>query len=153
MLRQKQLPAKLPFAALTRGNDIRNRPRNTPNSLASNPQHAKKIILGLQFQNSMVYSLPNCWVILPGIIRNNHQNTDNHYEEDCYHRSYRRRFRVLPAAAAAAGDPRGCSSDRGSHQEVSDSRIGIPILLYIENAPIPPGWVHFCTLKPPILLL
>ena len=71
MLRQKQLPDKLPFAALTRGNDTRNRPRNTPNSLASNPQHAKKIILGLQFQNSVVYSPPNYWVILPGIIRNN----------------------------------------------------------------------------------
>ena len=81
--------------------------------------------------------------LLGNPARNNskqHQNTDNHYEEDCYHRSYRRRFRVLPAAAAAAaGDPRGCSSDRGSHQEVSDSRIGIPILLYTEKAPIPSG--------------
>ena len=89
-------------------------PAIPPTHLIQTTNMNKKFILDLHFQNSVVYSLPNYWAILPGIIQNNHQNTDNHYEEDCYHRPYGRRFRFLPAAAAAAGDPRGCSRSRGA---------------------------------------
>ncbi|MBR5889970.1 MAG: hypothetical protein IKY92_08005, partial [Akkermansia sp.] len=68
----------------------------------------QKFTLGLQYPEFVVYSLPNCWAILPGIIQKQHQNQDNHYEEDCYPRPYGRCFRFLPAAAAAA-DHRGCA--------------------------------------------
>ena len=57
------------------------------------------------------------------VFKTNNKQT-YHYEEDCYPRPYGRRFRVLPAAAAAADSSPGdrCSPAGGSCEgQVSDT--------------------------------
>ncbi len=103
--------------------EIQNSKSNIPHLPICLTIKSKNFILGLQYSEFVVYSLPNCWAILPMHHSKQHQNQDNHYEEDRHPRPYGRRFRVLPAAAAAADSPGGCCSPAGGSCEgqVSDS--------------------------------
>ena len=60
---------------------IQNSKSNIPHLPICLTIKSKNFILGLQYSEIVVYSLPNCWAILPVHHSKQHQNQDNHYEK------------------------------------------------------------------------